>query len=203
MATEMPTNELTLNCATTALLVMDYQTTIVERFSGGAAGLTTRVASVVASARETAVRVIYIVVGFRPGYPEVSPRNLSFKTLRASNTFAASSAGTEIHGELTPREGEVVITKHRVSGFHGTDLDMILRANSIDTLVLMGIATSGVVLSTLRQAADADYSCIVVKDGCGDLDAEVHRVLTEKVFPRQAKVVTCEDVVAAMRRPSP
>ena len=203
MATEKPINDLTLTPATTALLVMDYQTTIVERFSGGAAGLTTRVAGVIASARESGVRVIYIVVGFRPGYPEVSPRNLSFKTLRASNSFAASSAGIEIHRELAPREDEVVVTKHRVSGFHGTDLDMILHANGIETLVMMGIATSGVVLSTLRQAADADYSCVVVKDGCADLDAEVHRVLTEKVFPRQAKVVTFEDVVVAMRRPMP
>ena len=203
MVPDEPTNEITLNRATTALLVMDYQTTIVERFSGGAAVLTTRVAGVIAAAREAGVRVIYIVVGFRPGYPEVSPCNQSFKTLRASNTFAASAAGTEIHGELTPREDEVVVTKHRVSGFHGTDLDMILRANGIETLVMMGIATSGVVLSTLRQAADADYSCVVAKDGCADLDAEVHRVLTEKVFPRQTKVVTCEDVIAAMRRPTP
>ena len=48
-------------------------------------------------------------------------------------------------------------------------------------------------LSTLRHAADADYECIVVKDACADADAEVHRVLTEKVFPRQATLIATAD----------
>jgi len=67
---------------------------------------------------------------------------------------------------------------------------VLLRAGDIDTLVLTGIATSGVVLSTLRQAADLDYRLVVLADACLDGDQEVHRVLTEKVFPRQADVLT-------------
>ena len=58
--------------------------------------------------------------------------------------------------------------------------------------MLAGIATSGVVLSTLRQAADLDFQITVLADGCADADPEVHRVLTEKVFPRQADVVTVD-----------
>jgi nicotinamidase-related amidase len=73
---------------------------------------------------------------------------------------------------------------------------MILRAGDIDHLVLTGIATSGVVLSTLRQAADLDFALTVLADGCLDADPEVHRVLTEKVFPRQADVTTVADWVA-------
>ena len=65
----------------------------------------------------------------------------------------------------------------------------------MDTLVLTGIATSGVVLSTLRQAADLDYKLIVLADACLDGDAEVHRILTEKVFPRQADVLSVESWV--------
>ncbi len=75
---------------------------------------------------------------------------------------------------------------------------MILRANDIETIVMFGIATSGVVLSTLRHAADADYRLIVLKDCCSDRDAEVHRVLTEKVFPRQATVITAAEFLAAL-----
>jgi len=71
----------------------------------------------------------------------------------------------------------------------------VLRAANIDTLVLTGIATSGVVLSTLRQAADLDYRLVVLSDACLDSDAEVHRVLMEKVFPRQADVVTVNEWV--------
>lgn len=58
--------------------------------------------------------------------------------------------------------------------------------------MLSRFATSGVVLSTLRQAADLDFSLTVLSDGCGDADAdaELHRVLCEKLFPRRAQVLT-------------
>ena len=88
--------------------------------------------------------------------------------------------------------------KHRVNAFFGTDLDMILRSRGIDTLILMGHATSGVILSTVRYAADADYQLIVIEDGCADRDSEVHTLLMEKVFPRQATVTSSKDVVAAL-----
>ena len=144
------------------------------------------------------MRIIYVVVGFRAGYPEVSPRNASFGALRETGRFAPGSAGTEIHPVVAPTPTDVIITKHRVSAFMGTDFDMVLRASGIETLVHAGIATSGVVLSTLRHAADADYRQIVVEDCCADRDAEVHRVLTEKVFPRQATVTKAEVVVRAL-----
>jgi nicotinamidase-related amidase len=69
---------------------------------------------------------------------------------------------------------------------------VVLRSQGIGTLVLTGIATSGVVLSTLREAADKDYELVVLADCCADGDSEVHRVLLEKVFPRQADVLDVE-----------
>jgi nicotinamidase-related amidase len=71
----------------------------------------------------------------------------------------------------------------------------------VDSLVLTGIATSGVVLSTLRHAADLDFGLTVLRDGCADADREVHRVLLEKVFPRQADVVTVDEWVERVVRP--
>lgn len=106
--------------------------------------------------------------------------------------------GAEIHPDVAPAPGDVVVTKKRVSAFAGSDLDMVLRARGVDSLVLTGIATSGVVLSTLRQAADLDFGLTVLSDGCLDSDPEVHRVLTEKVFPRQADVVTVEEWVKSL-----
>ena len=75
---------------------------------------------------------------------------------------------------------------------------MILRAHNIETLILMGHATSGVILSTVRLAADLDYHLIVVEDGCADRDPEVHKLLMEKVFPRQGTVVSAKDMVQAL-----
>jgi nicotinamidase-related amidase len=93
---------------------------------------------------------------------------------------AALTAAAPAHAVILPR----------ASAFTGSDLDVVLRGLGAGTLVLTGIATSGVVLSTLRQAADLDYRLIVLADACLDADPEVHRVLTEKVFPRQAEVST-------------
>jgi nicotinamidase-related amidase len=58
-----------------------------------------------------------------------------------------------------------------------------------------------VVLSTLRQAADVDYQLVVLADGCLDADPEVHRVLTGKVFPRQADVLTVDEWEAQLAAP--
>jgi nicotinamidase-related amidase len=192
------TSPIALDPGTSALLVMDFQTAVVEMVPADKDSLLPRTARLIAVARRVGMKVIYVVVGFRAGYPEVSPRNQSFGPIQESGRFAEGSVGTEVHPAVALRLGEVVVTKHRVSAFAGTDLDMILRANGIETLVLTGIATSGVVLSTIRHAADADYKLVVVADCCSDRDPEVHRVLTEKVFPRQARVTTAEEVVAAL-----
>jgi len=103
-----------------------------------------------------------------------------------------------IHPSVKPREGEPVIAKHRTSAFSGSSFDTILRSQAIETIILMGHATSGVILSTVRQAADLDYHLIVVEDGCADRDPEVHKLLMEKVFPRQATVVSAAEMVAAL-----
>lgn len=185
---------------TTAMLCMDFQVGIVQNFGGpGAEALLDRTAALLDAARGAKLLVGYVKVGFRPGYPEISANNQSFSTIRENGRFAGDAPGTEIHPRVAPHEREFVVTKHRVGAFHGTDLDMILRANGIDTLVFAGIATSGVVLSTVRHAADADYRIVIAADCCADGDAEVHRVLTEKVFPRQAKVASSAEVIAALR----
>jgi nicotinamidase-related amidase len=191
---------LSVAAKSSALLVMDFQTAIVEGYATDKDALLARMTRVLKAVRDAKMMVVYVVVGFRPGYPEVGDGNAIFRQLKKTGMFAAGSPGTEIHAAIAPHPGEVVITKHRVGAFLGTDLDMILRANGIDTLVLTGIATSGVVLSTLRYAADCDYRLIVVEDCCSDPDGDVHRVLTEKVFPRQASVVDAEEALSGLRR---
>ncbi len=192
------TDTIAFDPKTTALLAMDFQTLIVEGFATDKEALLARQAQLLDAARHAGMLVAYVVVGFRPGYPEIGPGNKIFSAAKASGRFAAGDAGVAIHPAVAPRPEEPVVTKHRVGAFFGTDLDMILRANGIETLLLTGIATSGVVLSTLRHAADADYGVVVVQDCCSDPDAEVHRVLMEKVFPRQASVVTAEAVLGAL-----
>lgn len=182
--------------ANSALLVMDVQQVIVGRFEEPT--YLPRLNEAIGAARGAGIPVIYVVVGFRPGYPEVSPRNKTFGALKERGGFAHGEAAAEIHPDVAPEPGDIVVTKKRVSAFAGSDLDVVLRARDIKHLVLAGIATSGVVLSTVRQAADLDFGLTVLADGCLDADPEVHRVLTEKVFPRQADVVTVEQWAKAL-----
>lgn len=107
--------------------------------------------------------------------------------------FTEGAPGTEIHHDIAPRHGDVVVTKRRGSAFSGSDFDLVLRARDIDSLVVTGIATSGVVLSTLCHAIDLDFGLTVLTDACLDTDPEVHRLLTEKLFPQWADAVTVED----------
>lgn len=183
-----------------ALLVMDVQRGIVERF-GETPHVLERLSDAIAAARSAAIPVIYVVVRFRPGYPEISARNRSFAAIRDAGTrMEETDPATEIHPAVAPQTGDIVVTKRRVSAFSGSDLDVVLRAQEITHLVLTGIATSGVVLSTLRAAADLDYRPSVLSDCCADADDEVQRVLLGKVFPRQAGVLTAEEWAATLNR---
>jgi nicotinamidase-related amidase len=141
-----------------------------------------------------------VIIGFRAGYPEVSKRNKSFGAISGTGRFTEGDPGSAIHPAVAPDSADIIVTKRRVSAFAGSDLEVVLRAGGIDHLVLAGIATSGVVLSTLRQAADLDYQLTVLAEGCLDADPEVHRVLMEKVFPRQADVVGIADWTASLAR---
>jgi nicotinamidase-related amidase len=160
--------------------------------------LVQRAAGVLRRARIAGMRVIHVRVGFRPNLPEIGGRNALFKAIKNSAQHQRLFQGAigEIHTDVAPEADEVVITKHRVSSFAGTDLAMILRANDIETLFLFGIVTSGVVLATLLEAADADYRLVVVKDCCADFDPEVHACLVDKVFPRYATVISAEEFLA-------
>ncbi len=177
----------------TALLVMDLQNEIVDRLGERSEQFLATLAEIVAAARAAEMPVVFVRVAFRPGTPEVSSRNQTFSRLAASSGLGETDTGTQIHPALAPAPADVIVTKRRVSAFSGSDLDVVLRSLDVDSLVLTGIATSGVVLSTLRQAADLDFRLTVVRDGCADSDPEVHRVLMDKVFPRQAKVVSASE----------
>lgn len=168
-----------------ALLIMDVQTGVVDRLTDKEAYLD-KIRAAVSAAHEQHVQVIYVVIGFRDGFPEVNVNNKSFSTLKETMRTAVINPSPAI----TPVESDWVVIKHRVSAFSGSDLEMLLRSQGIQHLVLAGISTSGVVLSTVREASDKDFQLTVLSDICADLDEEVNSLLLNKLFPRQAEVMT-------------
>jgi nicotinamidase-related amidase len=176
----------------TALLVMDMQAGILGMLPDSSVILG-NVGKAITIARDKKIPVIYVTVGFRQGGPEISMNNKSFALTRERLVNADMAEFMKVHPAIAPQAGEVTVVKRRVSAFTGSDLEVVLRAFGIQHMVLTGISTSGVVLSTLREAADKDYRLTVLADCCADSDEEVHRVLTTKVFPRQADVLLVED----------
>lgn len=181
----------------TALLVMDVQDAVVKMLKNSSQ-IFEPLSSAIKTARANHIPVIYVLMKFREGYPELSPNNKTFMYYKTSTTIQFDTEnGSRIHESVAPLPGDIIIEKKRTSAFTGSDLEVILRAKGINHLVVTGLITSGVVLSTVREAADKDFRLTVLSDCCADIDEEVHRILTTKVFPRQAQVRTSGEWIAS------
>ena len=162
----------------TAVLIMDFQQRIIANVATEPVAVVENAARALAGARQAGIPVIYVV--------------------HRGGPFAEYAPDVELHEGVAPAEGELVITKVRPGPFSTTALDVTLREMGRDNLVIMGVATSGCVLSSVRWAVDINYSFIVLADACSDGDPEVHRVLTEKVYPRQGTVMNTEEFLHAL-----
>jgi nicotinamidase-related amidase len=176
----------------TALLIMDVQTRIVGMISDSTQ-LIKNIQKAIDHAHSVSLPVIYVAVQFRPDFPEVSPNNKSFSAIKKNVAAFGDPKAMDIYPKVKPQKEDILVTKKRVSAFTGSDLEVVLRSLGITHLVLGGIATSGVVLSTVREAADKDYQLTVLSDCCADADEEVHNVLLSKVFQRQADVLSVDE----------
>ena len=191
--------DITLTRGHTAVLIADFYAEMMDTLPHAIdRGVVGKAVAVQAAARKAGVMVCYCATVFRPGYPEIGRRNKTFSQRKTSGQTAITDPMDIIHPSVRPLEGEVVVGKHRVNALYGTGLDVALRANNILDLVILGYATSGVVLSTVRYASDLDFNLYVVEDCCSDSDAEVHDFLTQRIFPRQAEVVGSDDIISAL-----
>jgi nicotinamidase-related amidase len=185
----------TLDPRRTALLVMDYQPGIVGRLPDPDAQLAIG-ADALARARAAGAHVGYVRVAFTEAdLAAVPDTNKMFSMVKASGrAMHADEPATQVADAVAPAPGDIVVRKTRVGAFSTTDLDAQLRARGVDSLILAGISTSGVVLSTVRAASDLDYRVVVLSDACADAVPEVHAFLVEQIFPRQAYVATVADL---------
>jgi nicotinamidase-related amidase len=198
--TATPTAVAPIDPRRAVLLVMDYQSAWIETLSDSDA-LLTRAASTIAIAHERGLRVAYVRVAFTEAdYAAVPTGNVIFTQLASQpGALDADAPRTAIDARVAPELGDKVIRKTRVGAFARTDLDGWLRALGIDTLILAGISTSGVVLSTVCDAADRDYRVIVLADACADRDPDIQDTLIAKVFPQRADVITVAELPALIQ----
>jgi nicotinamidase-related amidase len=180
-----------LNPSTTVLLLMDFQYAMIGAIGEEAA--TPAIANAVAAlewARANEIKVAHIRLAFEPTEAEEIPdANKNFAPVRSAGMLRSGSPEVEIFDLVKPADGEHVFRKTRIGAFSTTSLGPWLREHNIDTLVLAGITTSGVVLSTVREASDRDLRAVVLRDATADFDPAVYEVLVDGVFPVTADVV--------------
>ncbi len=179
----------------TALLVMDYQQAIVGMIDDSEA-LVARAAQAIELVRSRGGHVGYVRVAFTAADLENIPPTSSMGARIASSPqgFMDDAPTTQIDERVAPRDGDIIVRKTRVGAFSTTDLADQLAQRGVDTLILAGISTSGVVLSTVRDGADRDYALYVLSDATADRDQSVHDCLMDSVFPRQATVITVDEL---------
>jgi len=184
---------ITIDRAKTAVIVVDMQNDFGSK--GGmfdragidlsafqrALGPTSRV---IASARRSGVKIVYLKMGFRPdlsdlGAPDSVNRVRHLGVFKVGETIPAPDGresrilirdtwNTDIVPELKPQAADVVLYKHRFSGFYQTDLDAILKRLDIKYLIVTGVTTSVCVESTIRDAMFRDYLCVLLSDCTGE-----------------------------------
>jgi nicotinamidase-related amidase len=174
---------------------MDYQNAIVSML-GEPDDLLASAADAIATARRAGAHVGYVRVAFEDADLAAIPptSRMGQRVSTSAEAFHNDSPTTAVHDSVAPAPDDIVVRKTRVGAFSTTDLDARLREHDIDTVILAGISTSGVVLSTVRDASDRDYRVLVLADATADPDPEVHEFLIERIFPRQADVITVADL---------
>jgi nicotinamidase-related amidase len=172
----------------TALLVMDFQQGIVGRMPD-VGPLLERVRQAIADVREHGGTIGYVRVAFTEEDWAAVPDSAMFAQVAQNRLMHHEDPSTAIHDALAPEPGDIVVRKTRVGAMSTTDLDEQLRDRGVDTLVLAGLSTSGVVLSTVIEATDRDYKLYVLSDGTDDPDGETRDFLLTKVFPRRAQII--------------
>jgi nicotinamidase-related amidase len=179
----------------TALLIMDYQAGILGRMAESET-LLARAADAIATVRRHGGQVGYVRVAFDAADYAAVPAGsaMAAAVARTGRGLDSGSPATAVHEKVAPEPGDIVVRKTRVGAFSTTDLDRQLRDRGITTLILAGLSTSGVLLSTVRDGADRDYRLLVLEDVSADPDPEVHAFLTTRIFPRQARVITLADL---------
>ncbi len=197
----------------TALIVVDMQNDFCK--AGGTfdqlgidismyPAMLPRLSRLLTGARQVGVKVIYIQMTVLPNRVSESPAQIRFNMRLHLPTHGATqpllytiegSPGQEIIEELAPEPGDLVVRKYRSSAFWGTNLDMLLRSNTIETVVVTGCTTEGCVESTARDALFNDYYVVLPEDCVASDDPRQHEA-SLFLMRHRFDVVSSEDMLS-------
>lgn len=177
-----------------ALLLLDFQYGVLDTVRNSADVLS-RAEVALCWARQQRVQVAHVRVAFaEEDFARVPAHNKALRQVVESRRFADGSREAAIHSRVAPQGRELVVRKTRFGAFSTTELHRLLQELGIDTLILAGISTSGVVLSTVRDALDRDYEIYVLADSIADHDPQLHDALVERLLRQSVNVIDTGDL---------
>ncbi len=198
MATQK--TKLTLDIKDTAVLAIDFQEDVLPMTPMAKDhGTVANTAKVLDAGRKAGMPVIHVGIGFRSGYPEISPNNKMFSVFKNKDMFLAASKKNAFVPALKPVGEDIVIHRPRVNAFYGSDLRTILDSQGIDTLIMCGVATNWAVEATARYAADADYKIVVLEDCCASETVEEHKFSINHILSLIADIHSTDEFVNALK----
>ena len=148
-------------------------------------------------ARAAGVPVLSVRVAFRPDHADVIQNAKIFRDVVRIGAMAEGSWGAEFFDGLGPVPGEFVVTHNRIGAFHGSPLSDALHALGAGRLIIAGIATTSVVLTTVGQATDLGYQVMVAGDACSAARSDLHAAALD-LMAIVADVVTVEAALASL-----
>ena len=179
--------------SSTALIIIDLQRDFLEpdgfgEMLGNDVGLLARVLpptrAVLAAARAAGMLIIHTREGHRPDLADCPPAKLRRGRLETGigslgpkgRILVRGEAGHDIVDDVAPAAGEVVLDKPGKGAFYATDLELILRNHGIESLLVCGVTTEVCVHTTVREANDRGFECLVLSDCCASYFPEFHDV---------------------------
>ncbi|MGB0093447.1 MAG: isochorismatase family cysteine hydrolase [Solirubrobacteraceae bacterium] len=182
-----------LDPARTALLIIDMQRDFLEPDGFGEllgndvsllSALVEPIAAVLEVARSLGLMVVHTREGHRPDLSDCPPSKLARGRLEVGigspgpkgRVLIRGEYGHDIVGELSPAAGEVVLDKPGKGSFYATDLELMLRNRGVRSLIVTGVTTEVCVHTTVREANDRGFECLVLEDCVGSYFPEFHEI---------------------------
>lgn len=144
-------------------------------------------------ARRQGWPTIQVKVEFSAGYPELPAHAPIFGRARQAGALRLGQWGTQFLADLAVGPGDLVLVKHRLSPFHGTALDTVLRARGIERLVLGGVSTAWALQAAAREGHDRDYRIVLLEDACAAATQGEHETAIDQLS-RLATVLSTREL---------
>lgn len=144
-------------------------------------------------ARDHQWLIMFVKVGFSTHYVEQPKNSPFYAKVDQLHALTLGEWGTDFHAALEVKESDPIVIKHRISPFYGTNLEVVLKANQIDRLVICGVSTTWAIQATAREGHDRDYQMVIVEEACAAASQEEHQASIQQLS-RIAQIVSLAEL---------